>query len=80
MVPSGYVLTGTVTADGGIGPAGSIPLKVQAANAAKLRRVPVPDKNGTIDGHAQTPYMIQVAPVRSVPEAYEALTNSSAAK
>jgi Lon protease (S16) C-terminal proteolytic domain len=40
-VPDGHVLTGTVTANGEIGPAGSIPLKVQAAKAAKLRRVVV---------------------------------------
>ena len=40
-VSTGHVLTGTVTPDGEIGPVGSVPLKVQAARAAKLRRVVV---------------------------------------
>ena len=79
-VPTGYVLTGTVTPEGEIGPVGSVPLKIQAANAAKLRRVLVPDQKTAHDGGMQTPFMMQVSPVRSVSEAYEALTNSSDSK
>lgn len=79
-VPSGYVLTGTVTHEGGIGPVGSIPLKVQAANAAKLRRVLIPEQSPTTEGLSQLSPMMQVSPVRSVPEAFEALTNASAVK
>lgn len=79
-VPSGYVLTGTVTTEGDIGPVGSIPLKVQAASAAKMRRVLIPDQKADTDGDAPTPFLMQVSPVRSVPEAYEALTNSPASR
>jgi predicted S18 family serine protease len=75
-VPSGYVLTGTVTPDGEIGPVGSVPLKVQAANAARLRRVLVPQQSVSIDQDGISPSMTQVSPVRSIPEAFEALTNS----
>lgn len=79
-VPTGYVLTGTVTPDGEIGPVGSVPLKVQAARAAKLRRVVV-SKQMTSAEHAwDSPASIQVSPVQSVPEALEALTDSSPMK
>ena len=75
-VPTGYVLTGTVTPDGEIGPVGSVPLKVQAARAAKLRRVVV-SKQMTAAEHAwDSPASIQVSPVQSVPEALDALTDS----
>ncbi|WP_053378758.1 S16 family serine protease [Nitrospira moscoviensis] len=80
-VPAGYVLTGTVTAEGDIGPVGSIPLKVQAARAAQLRRVLVPNQPSPeepADSVEPTRFTTQVSPVRSVPEAYEALTDSSA--
>jgi hypothetical protein len=77
-VPSGYVLTGTVTAEGDIGAVGSIPLKLQAAHAAKLRRVLVPTRaheETRAEGGGQSRFT-QVSPVRSVPEAFEALTDS----
>jgi hypothetical protein len=57
---------------------GSIPLKLQAAHAAKLRRVLVPTRaheETRAEGGGQSRFT-QVSPVRSVPEAFEALTDS----
>ncbi len=76
-VPTGYVLTGTVTPDGEIGPVGSVPLKVQAARAAKLRRVVVSKQLPATENAGNLPVSIQVSPVQSVPEALDALTGSS---
>ena len=42
-VPSGVVMTGTITSDGGIGPVGGVPLKVVAAGHARMRQVLVLD-------------------------------------
>ena len=75
-VPTGYVLTGTVTPDGTIGPVGSIPLKVQAARAAKLRRVVVSRQNAPAEREGHLPISLEVSPVDSVPEALDALTES----
>jgi predicted S18 family serine protease len=75
-VPTGYVLTGTVTPDGTIGPVGSIPLKVQAARAAKLRRVVVSRQNAPAEREEHLPISLEVSPVDSVPEALDALTES----
>ncbi len=74
QIPTGHVLTGTVTDDGEIGPVGSVPLKVQAARAAKLRRVLVPDGQMPTRDNKQMPARLEISPVRSVPEALEALT------
>ena len=79
-VPTGYVLTGTVTPDGEIGPVGSVPLKVQAARAAKLRRVVVSRQTPAAEHGGNFPISIQISPVQSVPEALEALTDSSLTK
>lgn len=76
-VPAGYVLTGTVTPDGDIGPVGSVPLKVQAAKAAQLRRVLVPAQKPAPEAEFELPSSTHISPVRSVPDAYEALTNPS---
>jgi PDZ domain-containing secreted protein len=59
-VPVGHVLTGTVTAYGEIGPAGSIPLKVQAAKAAKFRRVVVSKQNVPAEHERNLPVSIQI--------------------
>ncbi len=72
------VLTGTVTPDGHIGPVGSVPLKIEAANAAHLHRVLVPDEQDIGDGDWRTPFLMQVSPVGSVGQAYEALTDRPA--
>ena len=79
-VPIGYVLTGTVTPDGEIGPVGSVPLKVQAARAAKLRRVVVSRQTPAAEHAGNFPISTQISPVQSVPEALEALTDSSPTK
>lgn len=74
------VLTGTVTPDGHIGPVGSVPLKVAAADAAHLRRVLVPEEQDVADGDWRTPFLMQVSPVASVGQAYQALTDDSLLK
>lgn len=76
-VPTGHVLTGTVTPDGEIGPVGSVPLKVQAARAAKLRRVVISKQTSVADTTGKLSISIQVAPVQSVTEALDALTDAS---
>ncbi|MCX5721360.1 MAG: hypothetical protein NT179_04940 [Nitrospirae bacterium] len=76
-VPTGYVMTGTVTPDGGIGAVGFVPLKVQAAQAANLRRVVVSRLNAPAGSPAGS---IHVSPVQSVREALDALTDSSPLK
>jgi len=76
-VPTGHVLTGTVTPDGEIGSVGSVPLKVQAARAAKLRRVVVSKQTPVAENPGNLPVSIQISPVQSVPEALDALTDSS---
>lgn len=79
-VPTGYVLTGTVTPDGAIGPVGAVPLKVQAARSAKLRRVLVPHQQAIQAEDHQIPARLEISPVRSVPEALDALTDRTIAK
>jgi predicted S18 family serine protease len=71
------VMTGTVTEDGHIGSVGQVPLKVKAAGERHLRRVLVPDETDVSDADWQTPFLMQVSPVRSVSDAYEALTGRS---
>ncbi len=71
------VITGTVTADGRIGPVGFLPLKVRAAGEAHIRRVLVPEEQDPADADWQTPFLMQVSPVRSVEQAYDALVNVS---
>lgn len=51
VIPPDRVITGTVTTDGRIGSVGGIPLKVAAANQARLRMVLVPDKQETTQGN-----------------------------
>lgn len=79
-VPTGHVLTGTVTPEGEIGPVGSVPLKIQAARAAKLRRVVVSKQTPATEHTGNLPVSIQISPVQSVPEAFDALTDSSPTK
>ena len=75
FIPPDRVITGTVTPDGLIAPVGSLSLKVAAADAAHLRRVLVPDELDITDDEWQTPFLMQVSPVRSISEAYQALTD-----
>ena len=69
------VMTGTITADGRIAPVGSVPLKVMAAEQARLRRVLVPDEADPADSDWRTPFLVQVSPVSSISQAYLALTD-----
>jgi predicted ATP-dependent serine protease len=68
------VLTGTVTADGLLGPVSSVDSKIEAAHAMHFHRVIVPDIIDPSDGDWRTPFLMQVSPVQSVPAAYQALT------
>jgi predicted S18 family serine protease len=75
FIPPDRVITGTVTPDGHIAPVGAVALKVAAANEAHMRRVVVPDEMDIADGDWVTPFLVQVSPVGSVVEAYQALTD-----
>jgi predicted S18 family serine protease len=74
VIPPDRVITGTVTTDGRIGSVGGIPLKVAAANQARLRMVLVPDKQETTQGNWEISSSMQVSQVDSVSQAYQALT------
>ena len=71
-VPTDRVITGTVTPDGRIGPVGAVPLKVAAASEAHLRRVIVPEEQDAAETPWETPFLMQVSPVGTVVQAYEA--------
>jgi hypothetical protein len=75
IVPPDRVITGTVTSDGRIAPVGAVYLKVVAANEAHMRRVLVPDELDIADSDWRTPFLVQVSPVSSVIQAYQALTD-----
>lgn len=75
FIPPDRVITGTVTADGHIGSVGALQLKIEAASEAHLRRVLVPDELDISDGDWETPFLLQVSPVGSISQAYEALTD-----
>jgi predicted S18 family serine protease len=74
FIPPDHVITGTITNDGRIGAVSGVPLKVEAAGEGGIRRVLVPQEIAEADGDWQTPFLVQISPVGSVPEAYEALT------
>lgn len=74
-IPSDRVITGAVSPDGHIVPVGSLPLKVAAANEAHLRRVVIPEEIDMADPDWRTPFLMQVSPVASISEAYQALTD-----
>jgi len=69
-IPRNRVITGTVTSHGRIGPVGAVALKVTAAHQAGLHMVLVPATHSKW----KTPPRIQVLPVSSVSQAYQALT------
>jgi hypothetical protein len=75
FIPPDRVMTGAVTLDGHIAPVGALPLKVVAASEAHMHRVLVPDELDVTDADWQTPFLVQVSPVGSVSQAYEALTD-----
>lgn len=69
-IPRNRVITGTVSSDGRIGPVGEVALKVIAAHQAGLHMVLVP---ATAHSKKKTPSLIQMLPVGSVTQAYQAL-------
>ncbi len=74
-IPADRVMTGAVSPDGHIAPVGSLPLKVAAANEAHIRRVVIPDEMDVADADWRTPFLMQVSPVGSISQAYQALTD-----
>ena len=70
------VVTGGIAPDGHILTVGGIPLKVEAAGLAHLKRVIVPDEMSPDDGDWQTPFLMQVSPVSSLQQAYFGLTGN----
>lgn len=67
---SNCAVTGTIEADGRIGPVGSIREKIAAAADAHYSRVLVPDQATTYEPEWRTPFLMQISPVRTVAEAY----------
>jgi hypothetical protein len=76
VVEPGRAITGTITPDGRIGPVGSVPLKIAAAQDARLHRVLVPEEKDPGDGDYPLPFLMQITPVNSVRQAYSALISS----
>jgi len=70
-IPRHRVISGTVTADGRIGPVGDLPLKIAAAYQAGLHLVLMPP---TSLGKGKMPYLTRVSSVGTVLQAYQALT------
>jgi predicted S18 family serine protease len=68
-------MTGTISQDGTIGPVSALPLKIEAAFQKHLRRVVVPEMLDATDDDWETPFMMQVSPIRSAAVAYQALTD-----
>lgn len=70
----GRILTGTITNQGHIGSVGGLQLKIMAAYRQHFQRVLVPSVYDERDGDWQTPFLMQVSPVRTLEEAYHGLT------
>ena len=68
------VITGTVTAQGQIGPVGGVPYTIQAAYFSQFHRVLIPVAYDVADGDWHTPFLMQVSPVGTVSKAYYGLT------
>src|SRR5690606_8658057 len=64
------VLTGTVMPDGQVGTVGGVPLKIWAAHERHYRRVLIPEELDVADADWQTPFLMEVIPVRSINHAY----------
>ncbi len=74
-VDEATIVTGTVTPDGLVGTVGGVPLKIVAAHQRHFRRVLIPEIPDVADGDWQTPFLMEVTPIRSIKKAYLALTN-----
>ncbi|HET9961614.1 MAG TPA: hypothetical protein VFQ34_04720 [Nitrospiraceae bacterium] len=75
FIPIDRTMTGTISQDGTIGPVSALPLKIEAAFQKHLRRVVVPEMLDATDDDWETPFMMQVSPIRSAAVAYQALTD-----
>jgi predicted S18 family serine protease len=75
FVPLDRTMTGTVGHDGHIGVVSGIPLKIEAAHEQHISRVLIPQEFDRADPDWRTPFLMQVSPVGSVSDAYEALTD-----
>jgi len=83
----GVTMTGTISPDGSIGPISGAPTKIEAASAAGYTTVLLPVQNmkdkTSSDGEASdmvaygAKFGVAVKPVRTIAEAYEALTGAS---
>ncbi|MBD0315647.1 MAG: hypothetical protein ICV75_03055 [Nitrospiraceae bacterium] len=69
-----HVITGGITPEGQISKVGGLSLKIAAAKAAHIRRVVVSDEVDPTEGDWPIPFLMQVSPVRSIHQAYLALT------
>lgn len=76
-VPTHTVLTGTSTPDESIAPVGAVPLKLAAAHTVTIRRILVSDRQMTVETHVGRSASMQIAPVRSVREAFETIIKTS---
>ena len=54
---------------------GGVPLKIHAAYEKKFRKVVIPEELDVADGDWETPFLMEVTPVRSINKAYFALTH-----
>ena len=79
-VQTGHVLTGTLNTAGEIGPVGEVPLKVQAARFAKMRRVLIPHQQVPAEPDETAGRQTEITPIRSVPDALDALTRPTTEK
>jgi predicted S18 family serine protease len=68
------IITGGITPEGHISKVGGLSLKIAAADKAHIRRVIVSDEVDSAEGDWQAPFLMHVSPVRSVQQAYLALT------
>ncbi len=73
-IVEGRVITGGITPEGHISKVGGLSLKIAAAKAAHIRRVVVSDEVDPAEGDWPIPFLMHVSPVRSIQQAYLALT------
>jgi predicted S18 family serine protease len=73
-IDTGLLLTGTITPEGRIGPAGSTPLRVPAPGRARLRRVLVSKEQPLAERDRPARDLMPVTPISSVTQAFQELT------
>jgi ATP-dependent Lon protease len=73
----GLVVTGTITAEGRIGPVGTKPLKLPSIGRGHLRRVIVAQEQLLEERDQSVPGKMQILPIGSVAQAFQELTDLS---